>query len=213
MKAEGKNKEHGDPSSLTPQPSSLKSPLILAFVLGSVTVAGFAPFHFFLLPAATLAVLFHLWQRAVSARAAAFTGFAYGLGLFVSGASWVYVSLHDFGAMPAPLAALATLLFCVVLAALPAAAGYASARFGAPPALKLSLVTPAMWTLSEWVRGWIFTGFPWLAAGYSQVPTSPLATPKTKSAKNPEPASCALRMTVITLLRPVRNLTPARFGR
>ena len=95
--------------------------------------------------------------------------------MFLSGASWVYVSLHDFGAMPAPLAMLATFLFCALLAALPAAAGYAGARFDAPPALKLSLVVPAIWTLSEWIRGWIFTGFPWLAAGYSQVPLSPLA--------------------------------------
>ena len=151
------------------------SSLIIAFVLGSITVAGFAPFYFFPLPVAALAILFTLWQRAVTARAAALIGFAYGLGLFVSGVSWVYVSLHEFGAMPAPLAGLATFLFCAFIALLPATAGYASARFNAPASLKLGLAMPALWTLSEWVRGWIFTGFPWLAAGYSQVPLSPLA--------------------------------------
>ncbi|MBI1966233.1 MAG: apolipoprotein N-acyltransferase [Betaproteobacteria bacterium] len=171
MRAEGKNREPGNSSSLIPHPSSLA----IAFVLGAVTVAGHAPFYIFPLPVAALALLFYLWQRAANARAAAFVGFAYGLGLFLSGVSWVYVSLHDFGAMPAPLAMLATFLFCAFIAALPAAAGYASARFDAPPALKLSLAVPAIWTLSEWVRGWIFTGFPWLAAGYSQVPLSPLA--------------------------------------
>ncbi len=47
------------------------------------------------------------WLAAPARRArAAALGFAFGLGLFLAGVSWVYVSLHDFGAMPAPLAAL-----------------------------------------------------------------------------------------------------------
>ena len=45
-------------------------------------------------------------------------------------------------------------------------------RAGAEVALVL---LPALWTLAEWMRGWLFTGFPWLALGYSQVPSSPLA--------------------------------------
>jgi len=77
--------------------------------------------------------------------------------------------------MPAPLAATATLAFCAFLALAPAAAGYGYARLPAPTAIRATLLLPALWTLTEWVRGWIFTGFPWLALGYSQVPMSPLA--------------------------------------
>ena len=152
-----------------------QSSFITAFVLGAATVPGFAPFSFFPLPVLTLAILLRLWTRAASARRAALTGFAYGLGFFLCGVSWVYVSLHDFGAMPLPLAALATLLFCAFLALFPALAAALVAASPVPAASKLLLVAPAVWTLLEWMRGWIFTGFPWLALGYSQVPASPLA--------------------------------------
>ena len=149
--------------------------LFLAFVLGAVTVVGYAPFYMYPLPVVTLAGLFYLWSQAANPRAAALSGFAFGLGLFLFGASWVYVSLHDFGAMPAPLAAIATLLFCVILALFPAGAGYACTRLHASRAIRFGLLAPAAWTLAEWMRGWVFTGFPWLAAGYSQIPASPLA--------------------------------------
>ena len=151
------------------------SSFIIAFLLGAVTVLAYAPFDLFPLPVVTLAGLFVLWQRSGRAGAAARAGFAYGLGLFLFGVSWVYVSLHNFGAMPMPLAALATLLFCVVLALLPALAGYLCARLAAPAMVRLTVAAPALWTLAEWTRGWIFTGFPWLAVGYSQVPWSPLS--------------------------------------
>jgi apolipoprotein N-acyltransferase len=153
------------------QPASL----VIAFVLGAATVAGFAPCYLFPLPVITVAGLFCLWSRAPAARAAALIGFAYGLGLFLFGVSWVYVSLHDFGAMPLPVAVAATGLFCAFLALFPAAVGYACARSGMKPAVRYGVLAPGAWMLAEWTRSWIFTGFPWLALGYSQVPSSPLA--------------------------------------
>jgi apolipoprotein N-acyltransferase len=156
-------------------PSSLRSAFILAFALGGVTVLGFAPFYLFPLPIVTLALLIRLWKAQAAPRRAASVGFAFGLGLFLCGVSWVYVSLHDFGAMPAPLAAGATLLFCVYLALFPALAGYLFAATSLPDGVRLALFLPAVWTLLEWTRGWLFTGFPWLATGYSQVTSSPLA--------------------------------------
>ena len=135
---------------------------------------GFSPFD--VLPAALLAyaLLIHAWQRAPSARAAALTGFWFGLGLFGVGVSWVYVSMNRFGGMPAPLAAFATLGFCAFLALFPALVGALQARIPAAPALRATLVIPALWALVEWVRSWILTGFPWLTAGYAAI-DSPLA--------------------------------------
>jgi apolipoprotein N-acyltransferase len=148
---------------------------ILTAALGAATVAGFAPLYLFPLPVFTLAALAWLVGRADSPGGAAILGWWFGLGFFLIGVSWVYVSLHNFGAMPMPLAALATLLFCAFLALFPSAAAYGCAKLEAPTWVKLVLVLPALWTLTEWVRGWIFTGFPWLAVGYSQVPLSALA--------------------------------------
>ena len=158
-----------------PYSLSHRASLVVAFALGAVAVAGYAPFYLFPLPVATLAGLFYLWSRAKTPRAAATIGLAYGLGLFLLGVSWIFVSLHNFGAMPAPLAALATFLFCAFLALLPAAAGYACARAVGTDGMKFGLLAPAAWTVAEWTRGWLFTGFPWLVTGYSQVPWSPLA--------------------------------------
>jgi apolipoprotein N-acyltransferase len=154
---------------------SIERTSLAAALLGAATVAGFAPLYLYPLPVVTIALLIGLWARAASPRRVFALGWWFGLGFFLTGVSWVYVSLHNFGAMPAPLAALATLLFCAFLAIFPAAAAYGCARSSAPAWVKLALLLPALWTLTEWVRGWIFTGFPWLALGYSQVPSSPLA--------------------------------------
>jgi apolipoprotein N-acyltransferase len=153
---------------------SARAALAGAFVAGAVAVAGFAPAGVFPLPILALALLLLLWRRAANPGAGFLLGFAFGAGLFGAGASWVYVSLHDFGMMPAPLAALATLIFCAILSLYPAAAGWCLARLRAHPAAAALLAFPALWTVSEWLRGWVFTGFPWLAVGYSQTDT-PLA--------------------------------------
>lgn len=150
-------------------------PALLAILLGSASVAGFAPLEIFALPIFTLALLFRLWQRAPTPRAAAWLGFCWGLGFFLTGVSWVYVSLHDVGGMAASIAVAATLLFCAYLALFPALAGWLTRRLASAEYPKDALLLAGIWTLTEWLRGWAFTGFPWLALGYSQTPPSPLA--------------------------------------
>jgi len=151
-------------------------PTLIASVLaGALAVLGFAPLQLYPLPLLALTLLFVLLARTSSMRAGFLIGLAFGLGLFGAGVSWVYISLSVYGGMPAWLAALATLLFCVVLALFPAVAGALQARCCDDRAMRLLLVLPALWTLAEWTRGWMFTGFPWLTMGYSQVPHGPLA--------------------------------------
>ncbi len=153
--------------------------MALAALLGALCTLGFAPFAVSPAPTFSLMGLFMLWQRAPSARHAALLGLAWGLGCFLTGVSWVYVSLREFGGMAMPLAIIATFLFCLVLATFPSIAGglFARGQARAKPAspIRLALLFAGLWTLSEWLRGTVLTGFPWLAVGYSQSPPSPLA--------------------------------------
>jgi apolipoprotein N-acyltransferase len=140
--------------------------LLYSVLAGAATVLAFAPFGLHPFALLTLALLIHLWMRAPPQRCA-LLGFAFGAGLFGAGVSWVYVSLHQFGGMAAPLAVFATLVFCALLALFPAAAGWLQARVPASDAARAVLLIPATWVLCEWMLSWIFTGFPWLALGYS----------------------------------------------
>ena len=139
----------------------------LALLAGAACVLCFAPFGFYPLPILALAVLFTLWLRAESVRAQVKLGWCFGLGFFASGVSWIYVALHDYGDMPLYLSLPAIILFAAFLALLPALAGYLQARWCGTPRLKLLLVMPAVWVLVEWLRGFLFTGFPWLTLGYA----------------------------------------------
>lgn len=148
---------------------------LLALAGGAATVLGFAPFGFYPLPLLTLALLAALLQHADRPRRGAALGFAFLLGLMLAGVSWIYVSLHYYGGMPAPLAALAVLLFAALLALYGALAGWLTVRLRRGHGGLDALVFAAAWTGAEWLRGWVLSGFPWLTVGYVHGPPSPLA--------------------------------------
>ncbi len=151
---------------------------LAAFVLGAFCVLGFAPFdaHFAVWPAPVVALggLYFLWRKASAAPQAMLLGLAWGAGCFLFGVSWIYVSLSQFGGMAPPEAAAATLLFCLYLALFPALAGGLFLRWRSDTGRDV-LLFAGLWMLCEWLRGTLFTGFPWLAVGYAQSPPSPLA--------------------------------------
>lgn len=149
---------------------------LLAFGAGALTPLAFAPFHQSWIAPLTLAVAFWLWLHTRSVGEAARDGFLFGLGLFGLGVWWVFVSMHTYTGAGAGVAGLLTLLFVSVLALFPMLAASLSrwmADADTPPWRPVVLY-PAAWVALEWLRGWIFTGFPWLQLGYSQT-TAPLA--------------------------------------
>src|SRR5471032_3018008 len=171
---------------------------LVAAVLGAANTLSFAPTPHGGWVELVIFTLFFAWLTRTSGwKSAALTGWAFGFGNFVTGVWWLYVSMHDYGGMAAPLAAAAVALFSMYLAIYPALAGVVwslcagRARYddneddagsSAVPADEPRFVPTwhgafafaSAWALGEWLRGLVFTGFPWLASGYAQV-DGPLA--------------------------------------
>ncbi len=145
-----------------------------AFISGSLLALAFAPTALYPLAVIFPAFLLLFWLNCTPNRAF-FLGLFFGLGFFAVGVSWVFISIHVFGHTSTLLSLLITALFIFILALFIAIQGYLlNLLFPKNNRLKRYVVFPSLWVLSEWLRSWIFTGFPWLLLGVSQV-NSPLA--------------------------------------
>jgi apolipoprotein N-acyltransferase len=137
---------------------------------GALLPLSLAPLNIWPLALLTPAVLASLMRHNHSLAYA----YSFGLGLFGVGASWVYVSIHNFGYASVPLASLLTLLFVAGLALVFALPFYFLRFLQQPNKLCYLIAFGSLWVFGEWLRSWLLTGFPWLYIGYSQL-TTPLA--------------------------------------
>ena len=154
---------------------NVSSYLLTTFLLGAFTVLGFAPFYLFPIPVITIALLLYFWRKSATPFQAALLGFCFGMGMFGAGVTWLYVSLHEFGAMPASIAVFFLIILCAYLSLFTTLTGWVLRKLHIETPLMWTLLAATLWALSEWLRGVLFTGFPWLTIGYSQAPSSPLA--------------------------------------
>jgi len=144
--------------------------LIGAPLAGALVTLSLAPFNIW--PAGILSCVFYAYLLCTcTPRQGLWRGWLYGLGMFGSGVSWVYVSIHVHGHASIPLAAALTVLFCAALALLHALFAWLYVRFVRPLPGGMLVGFPALWVLFEWLREWLFTGFPWLYLGYAHAET------------------------------------------
>ncbi len=153
------------------------SKFLFALLAGAIMPLAFAPFGFFPIAVLSLSIFFYLCLEETAARSFK-VGLVYGLGYFGIGVSWLQISIHQFGLPVLAFSVFMTLLFVLVIALFSGFTAAATARFfkskSEDQRLKLLLIYPMFWVIFEWVRSWLFTGFPWLTVGYSQI-DSPLA--------------------------------------
>ncbi len=162
----------------SPRAPRLKA-LTLALGFGALLPLSLAPFDWW--PLGLVSIAGWLWLLDRSAAGAAALGFAYGVGKYGVGVSWVYVSIHLYGGASPWLAGFLVLLFVCGLALFTLLQGWAYALLRVPPSsgrwaavLFNAWLFAAVWVLFEWLLTWFLSGFPWLYPGYGHLRT-PLA--------------------------------------
>lgn len=161
------------------RPQALQDALMLG--VGAVHALAFAPYPLpaWALPYVQIACLAYLVRHTLLAPAAgtvARRAVLFGTAQFGVGLYWLYISMYEYGGMPLPLAIFAVLVLALALSLYGMLACLLAWRLlrdrlrpdpGAVVAA--AAVWASCWALAEWLRGTLFTGFPWLNIGYAHV--------------------------------------------
>lgn len=143
--------------------------LALAFAAGAASGLGFAPIQAWPLTLAGLALLLLLLPHAARIRGALALGWWFGLGHMLVGLHWIAHAFNFQENMPAWLGWVAVVLLSMLMAIYPAAATGIGWRLGRTPIARV-LAFAGAWMLTEWVRGYLFGGFPWNPLGVVTLP-------------------------------------------
>lgn len=146
---------------------------IALLVGGALQTLTFSPFGWWWLGPLSIALIL-LAALPLATNRLFRAGWLVGFGLFGSGASWVYISISEYGNTSIPVSILLTVVFVAGLALFHGLAFWAWGKLAKRSAVRRLILFPAVWLLGDWVRGWLLTGFPWLYLGTAQV-DGPLA--------------------------------------
>ena len=145
--------------------------VLYAFLAGAASAFAFEPTGFWPLLLLAFAFLCELLWRTKGVWRALLIGWAFGFGQFVVGLNWIATAFTYQAAMPAWLGWIAVVLLSLYLAVYPALAAGLAWRLGRDNRVALVVVFGGAWAICEWLRGTMFTGFPWNPAAAALAPT------------------------------------------
>lgn len=144
-------------------PPKLIYSLLLALFAGVIFSFALAPYHLWVLALTSPMVLYIALVSEESPKRAFWIGEFYGFGLWAVGAFWLYNSIHEYGNIAPALAVTLIAIMASIMGLFHAVMAWAFVRFlGRQP-----LAFAGLWVLQEWLKTWLFTGFPWLFVGYA----------------------------------------------
>lgn len=154
------------------QPRSLPRPRLIALVAGVASATAFAPLDWWLAGLVCFAILLRLTHEAPTLKQALLRGWLFGVGHFTLGNNWIQHAFDFQDKMPPALGYLAVVLLALYLAVYPALAMGLAWRFRrrGKPDLAFVLVAAAAWIVTEYLRGVMFTGYPWNPLGVMWLP-------------------------------------------
>ena len=143
--------------------------LVFLFLGASLTLI-FPPYNYFFLAPIVMAIIFYACITLKPKQAAIYL-FFFGVGFNLFGVYWIYISIHIFGNAPIWVAIILMIALVILMSLYIAIAGLLISWLVGKRKITLIFLGPSVWVLLEWAKGWVFTGFPWLTIGYSQIDT------------------------------------------
>lgn len=147
----------------------LTTKIVLSFITGLIGILSFSPYNYWITIYLSFSGLLFLTLNCTVYQAS-LIGYFWGIGFFGSGINWIYISIYNFSNMPKILGIVIMILLINYLSFYPLLFSFLqSYLFPVTSFIRLVIISPLFWYFIEILRGYCFTGFPWIQFGYSQI--------------------------------------------
>ncbi len=144
----------------------LGRPRLFALLLGALSATAFPPLGLWAVGIISIGALIILLRQSDQRRLAFWLGWCFGFAHLTVANNWIATAFTFQSEMPQFLGWLAVPLLCVYLAIYPALAALAAHLLARQAGMALyTLAFAGAWIVAEWLRSWVFTGYPWPPLG------------------------------------------------